>query len=276
MRWPGEHPYLIEPLATHEAGLELVLFHDGERTRVERRASKNQLSASRPLYFTRTKPHFLPQFYLINTSGGLVQGDRLEVAISLKNNASACMMTQSANKIYGMEKNCAVQHNEIRLDSGAYLEFIPEPNIPYGGSRFFQSTTIRLEKDSTLLYWDIIYPGRYARGEEFLYDIYSSSLDMLIEGEPALIDTVRIEPKKHDPRSPGILGKGRFAANVYAYAEDYGLFMKEICENACGVTAAGILLVRLVSGDWPSLQDKLVKIKNSFRRSYASYCPAKD
>lgn len=263
---------MSEPLATHEAGMELVLFHDGERTRVERRTSKNQLSASRPLYLTRT----MPQFYLINTSGGLVQGDRLDVAIMLKNNASACMMTQSANKIYRMEKNCATQHNEIRLDNGAYLEFVPEPNIPYGGSRFFQSTAIRLKKDSTLFYWDIIYPGRYARGEEFNYDIYSSSLDIFIEDELSLIDTVRIEPKKHDPRSPGILGKGRFAANVYAYAEDYGSFLKEICENACGVTAAGILLVRLVSDDWPSLQDKLMKIKNSFRRSYASYRTAKD
>jgi urease accessory protein UreH len=141
-----------------------------------------------------------------------------------------------------------------------------------GGSRFFQSTTIRLKKDSTLLYWDIIYPGRYARGEEFLYDIYCSGLDVFIENEPGLIDTVKIEPKKHDPRSPGILGKGRFAANVYAYAEDYGPFMKEIGETGCGVTAAGILLVRLVSDDWPSMKDKLVKIKSSFRRSYASYC----
>jgi urease accessory protein len=268
MLWPAEHPYLHEALSTHEAGLELVLFHDGERTCVERRASKNQLSASRPLFLTATLPHF----YLINTSGGLVQGDRLNVAVALKHHAGACMMTQSANKIYGMEKNCAVQHNEIRLDSGAYLEFVPEPNIPYGGSRFFQSTTIHLKKNSTLFYWDIIYPGRYARGEEFLYDIYYSGLDMLIEGEPALIDTIRIEPKKHDPRSAGILGKGRFAASVYAYAEDYSPLMKEMGDVSCGVTASGIFFARLVSDSWPSLQNELIKIKSSFRRSYAGRC----
>ena len=157
------------------------------------------------------------------------------------------MTTQSANKIYRMEKNCAIQDNVIRLDSGAYLEFVPEPNIPFGGSRFFQSTSIYLKKDSTLFYWDIIYPGRYARGEEFAYDIYSSSLDIFLDEEQALADTVMIEPGRNDPRSPGVLGKGRFAANLYVYARDYGPYINEI-EASHGVTASGILFMRLVTG----------------------------
>lgn len=265
MRSPRDHPYFHEPLTTYEAGLRLALFHDGSRTCVEERTSRNQMSASMPLFLTPD----LPVFYIINTSGGLVQGDRLSVDITLKNNSRACVTTQSANKIYRMERNCAIQDNVIRLDSGAYLEFVPEPNIPYGGSRFFQSTSIYLKKGSTMFYWDIIYPGRYARGEEFAYDIYSSSLDIFIDEEPALADTVMIEPARSDPRMPGILGKGRFAANIYVYAPDYEAYINEI-EASCGITASGILFMRLVTEDWRSLQRKLQKLMVSFRKIYGN------
>ncbi len=263
MRSPRDHPYFHEPLTTNEAGLRLALFHDGNRTRVEERVSKNQMSASMPLFMAPD----LPTFYMINTSGGLVQGDRLSVDISLKKGSRACVTTQSANKIYRMEKNCAIQDNVIRLDSGAYLEFVPEPNIPYGGSRFFQSTSVYLKKDSTLFYWDIVYPGRYARGEEFAYDIYSSSLDIFIDEEQALADTIMIEPGRNDPRLPGILGKGRFAANLYVYATDYGPYTSKI-EDSYGITASGILFMRLVEDDWRSLQRKLQKLMASFRKVY--------
>jgi urease accessory protein len=267
MRFPEPYPsYLKELLPVHEARLELGLVNVDGRTKIERRLTKNQLSVSRPLPMSPG----LESFYLINTSGGIVQGDRLDVRITLGKGCRAHVATQSANKIYGMEANCAVQRTAIELKEGAYLEYVPEPNIPYAGSRFFQSNIVKLHKSSKLFYWDIAYPGRYSRKEEFGCDAYFSRLGIYFGKEPALIDTVLIDPERQNPRSAGIMGGKKFFANVYAYAEDYGQFEKCLKSHSYCVNAAGIMLVRMLGNDPLALRKKLEKIYDAFRRAYNS------
>lgn len=258
MRLPERYRhYLEEPLATHEASLELVICKSGDRTCTERRHTKNQLSVSKPIYVEPDEARYI----LINTSGGVVQGDRLATDIRLKNGSKASVTTQSANKIYGMEQNCAIQETNIMLEDGASLVYVPEANIPYANSRFFQFNTVNVSKGSRLFFWDIVYPGRYSRGEEFDVDVYFSRLDLAIDGEPALVDTVLIDPKRQEPCSPGIMGGKRFYASVYAYAEDYGIFEETLGEYGHCVNAAGILIVRILENDALSLMRSLEEIR---------------
>ena len=153
-----------------------------------------------------------------------MQGDRLDTRITLGKGCKAHIMTQSANKIYGMERNCAVQRTSIELKEGACLEYVPEPTIPYAGSRSFQLNKVKLHKNSTMFFWDIAYPGRYCRNEEFGCDVYYSCLETYIDKEPALIDTVLIDPGRQDPKNAGIMGGNKFFANVYVYADDHKKF----------------------------------------------------
>ncbi len=177
-------------------------------------------------------------------------------------------MTQSANKIYGMERNCAVQRMSVDLKEGACLEYVPEPNIPYAGSRSFQLNKVKLHRNSTMFFWDIAYPGRYCRREEFGCDVYYSCLEMFIDKRPALIDTVLIDPSRQDPKKAGIMGGNKFFANVYVYAADYEKFEGSIEKQSHCVNAAGILIIRMLGNDSMALRRKLEKIYDGFKKAY--------
>ena len=70
------------------------------------------------------------------------------------------MTTQSATKIHAMDANYAVQTQAITLADDAYLEFLPDPLIPHRRARFASDTRISIAPTATLLYSEIIQPGR--------------------------------------------------------------------------------------------------------------------
>lgn len=265
MRFP--EPYETfdgEPLEKHESSLELEVECRRGHTCVARRKCGGHLSASRQI-LSDTEP---ASFYIINTAGGIVQGDRLNLDIKVGSGCSARILSQSANKIYRMESNCAAQYSSIELDKGARLEYVPEPNIPYARSRYFQYGKLMLHRGSTLFYWDVLYPGRYGRGERFDRCVYFSRLDAFIDGEPALVDTVFIDPDRAWPLSPGIMGGRRFQANAYIYADDYGRLEKYLKGYSHCVNAAGMLLIRLLEDDALAMRKKLERLHRQFNMAY--------
>lgn len=265
MRFPEQYAfYLKEPLQTHEAKLELELEDNDGRARIERRLTKNQLSVSRPMEIDQGPD----SFYIINTAGGIVQGDRLSTRISLGKGCGAHITTQSANKIYGMEHNCAVQRTSIALAEGAYLEYLPEPGIPYAGSRSFQFNRIKLHRSSRLFCWDIAYPGRYGRNEEFGCDLYFSCTEIYIGKEPVLIDTVLMDHRRQDPGSVGVMGGKKFLANAYAYGGEYGEFEKCLKGLSYCINDRGVLLIRMMGNDSLEIRKKLEKTAGAFRKAY--------
>ena len=59
-----------------------------------------------------------------------------------------------------MDANYAAQAQIITLADGAYLEFLPEPLIPHRRARFLTDTRITIAPTATLLYGEIVQPGR--------------------------------------------------------------------------------------------------------------------
>jgi urease accessory protein len=57
----------------------------------------------------------LPCVYVITTSGCLLQGDRLDVSITVGADAMAHVTTQSATKIHQMDAGVAAQSQHVAL-----------------------------------------------------------------------------------------------------------------------------------------------------------------
>ena len=68
-----------------------------------------------------------------------------------------------------MDANFAAQEQDIVLGENAYLEYLPDPVIPYRNARFVTRTRVRLPPSATLLYSELLMPGRmhYRGGERF-------------------------------------------------------------------------------------------------------------
>src|SRR5207245_635300 len=87
---------------------------------------------------------------ILNPTGGLVGGDRLDVTIDVGPGAHACLTTPSATKVYRTTGAMAEQHVSIVVDAGAMCEWIPDHTIPFPGSRLRQTLDARLAEGATV------------------------------------------------------------------------------------------------------------------------------
>lgn len=194
---PGKDAYLRLGFAQRDGKSKLV--------DLERRAP---LIVQQALYWDEEMPE-LPCVFIISNSGGIVQGDRYTIEIELAEGALAHITTQSATKLHEMDANFAAQSQEIVLREGAYLEYIPDPVIPHRGTRFVSRTRISIAEGATLLYSEILMPGRkyYGEGELFEYELYSSLLRAERPGGRELFaERLVCAPKQRNVRRNGVMG----------------------------------------------------------------------
>ena len=165
--------------------------------------------------------------YLLNPSGGILQGDVLETDIVVEAGAKAFVTTPSANKFYKMDEGQAMLRNRISVAEDGVLEYMPEYNIPFAQSSVIQETSFDLSVGSTLMAFDMIVPGRMEKGEFFEYDLYSSKISIRVEGKLLAHEVARIEPKKSNPRGIGVLAGRNVYGTAFLYCQTLNQVLKD-------------------------------------------------
>jgi urease accessory protein len=219
---PELAPYRDEPaqMASGAPGkvgqLRLRFARRGEKTVLADLYRQAPLLVQRALYWDEAMPEMACVFVL-TTSGGVLQGDRLHLDLALDAGAQAHVTTQSAMKIQEMDANYAAQTQDIVLGEDAYLEYLPEPIIPYRNSRFITRTRITLPESATVVYAEIHLPGRkYHRdGEIFQYSLFSSTvLGARPAGPDLFLDKFIIEPSRFPVDRAAVMNRFHVFANV--------------------------------------------------------------
>lgn len=119
-----------------------------------------------------------------------------------------------------MDKNYATQIVNITVGEGCYFEYIPDQIIPYRNSRFYQEVTLNTHDNSTMVYSEMLVPGRVGSGESFEYDIcYLKANAKNQNGELRFIDIAMLEPKKKSIRNFGVLEGFDVVGTVYILTE---------------------------------------------------------
>jgi urease accessory protein len=211
----------LEQLGVGKAGklgalvLRLEQDKSNGKTSVKEQYSRVPLYTQRALYLEEELSK-MAYMYIISPSGGILQGDRYRMDITLRNHAFAHITTQGATRIYRMERNYATQIINIDVGEDCYFEYIPDQVIPFRDSRFYQEANLRIHDNATLLYSEIITPGRVASGEHFDYDIcYMKSIAKDYSGGPKFTDVAMLEPKKRDMKVFGVLSNHDVVGNMY-------------------------------------------------------------
>lgn len=190
------------------------------KTSVKEQYSRVPLFAQRALYLEEALSN-MAYMYIISPSGGILQGDRYRMDIMLRKHALAHITTQGATRIYRMEKNYATQIVNIDVGEGCYFEYIPDQVIPYRDSRFYQEANLRVHDNATLLYSEIITPGRVASGEHFDYDIcYMKAIAKDQNDGLKFTDVAMLEPKKRDLKVFGVLANHEVVGNMYVLTKN--------------------------------------------------------
>ena len=189
--------------------------NDKLKTVITKQFSQVPLQIQRAVYPENSLPG-MAYLYIISPSGGILQGDRYKTDIMLKNNAVSHITTQGATRIYSMNSNSATQMVNITLDENCYLEYIPDQIIPYQNSRYYQKVNLNIHDDATLIYSEVLTPGRIAMNESFDYDIcYLRTYCKNQNNRFRCLENMKIEPKKYDMKTRGVLGKYNIVGTVY-------------------------------------------------------------
>ncbi|MFJ9771393.1 urease accessory protein UreD [Kitasatospora sp. NPDC101157] len=195
--------------------LELAFERIGGRTELTGHYQKSPLQIMRPLYFDPARPD-LAVTLLMSTGGGILQADRLRTDIRCGADTAVHLTTQAATKVYRMEHDYATQLVNLEAGPGAYVEYLPEPVIPFVDSRFYQRTVLTVDPGATVLAGETVLAGRLARGERNAYRVFASDLEVRRpEGELVALDTVRLEPSDGGVTGPAVLGGHDVMSSLY-------------------------------------------------------------
>lgn len=200
-------------------GLKLTLSNDPSGKTILKDVWKQvPLQTLRPFYYDQNEPG-LAIIYILNPTGGTLQGDRLRIDVTLGRGARSHLTTQAATKIYRMNADYATQTVNLNLEDGSYLEYLPDQIIPYRSSRYYQEVNVSMRPSSSFLHWEILTPGRVGR-EHFEFDIFYSKLCVEDElGRPLLSDTIVLEPKASALSREGVMGDYDVLGNLYLISD---------------------------------------------------------
>ena len=195
--------------------LKLEENSDKNKTVITDQYSQIPLYTQKALYYDEALPN-MAHLFIMSPSGGILQGDRYRMDISLANNAVSHITTQGATRIYKMNSNYATQLININVGKNCYLEFIPDQIIPFRNSRYYQKVSLNVDPSATLIYSEIIVPGRVAMGELFSYDLcYLKTIAQNTEKKIKFIDNCMLKPKNQNMNTLGMFGNHTVLASVY-------------------------------------------------------------
>ncbi|HEV2923885.1 MAG TPA: urease accessory protein UreD [Solirubrobacteraceae bacterium] len=186
--------------------LELDLASRGSVTRLTRQYQRAPLHIYRPIYLDPALPG-MPFIFVQQAGDGLVQGDRYRVDVDCGPGASVHLTTQAATNVFVARQDFATQLVNLQAGDDALVEYLPDPVVPFRGSRLFQRVELTAAASSTVIVGETLLPGRVAHGETDAYDLYWSELEARRpDGTQLCADVLRLGALAGaPPRSIGLL-----------------------------------------------------------------------
>lgn len=161
------------------AELELGYALGGGATRPVLRRHSGPLRVQKHLY---PEGRGVCQHIIVHPPGGIAGGDQLDIRATVSRGAWAQLTSPGAAKWY-RAMGPAFQTVQLRVEAGATLEWLPQETIVYSAAQAELSTSIELEGDARLFYWDMVALGRPAADERFDAGYFQARLDIRRDGQ---------------------------------------------------------------------------------------------
>jgi urease accessory protein len=145
-----------------EGSCRIVLGSSERGTRV---MDVYQRSPIRVLFPRMAAPQ-VEEAVLVNTSGGIAGGDRLESSVTAMDSASIAVTTQAAEKVYRAINESAHITTTLKARDAAKLAWLPQETIIFNRARICRRTQIEVSSGAELLALEWLVLGRAAHGEK--------------------------------------------------------------------------------------------------------------
>ena len=261
-------------LTTGKHGVLRVTFEPrGERTVVVDQFWRVPLQVMPPSYQDEDEQAFL---YILNPTGGIVQGDRLEVDLLVRAGAKVLVTTPSATKVYRTEDGGAAETNRFVVEAGGLLEYLPDQTIPFAAASFRRTTQVEAHRTATVIMGEILSAGRVASGEAFEFARVETDLCITTDGAVRLLDRLDLRPRALPLRALGVWEDHHHCASLYAVGPRVGdglagrvaacLESRKDVHGSASAPDEGLLVVRMLGHTMPELREVGFEVWDILRR----------
>ncbi|MBR0858280.1 urease accessory protein UreD [Bradyrhizobium liaoningense] len=105
---------------------------------------------------------------IVNASGGIAGGDRLDIEIVAREEAAVVVTNQAAEKVYRALDQPARIITRLKVCETARLAWLPQETIVFNGARSLRQMDIEIHSGAELIALEWLILGRTACGEDIL------------------------------------------------------------------------------------------------------------
>lgn len=179
----------VAQTAGWQAELQLGFSVTDGRSRLTRRHHLGPLVVQRPFYPEGDVCHV----YLVHPPGGIVGGDQLRLEVAADPGSHVLLTTPAATKFYRAAPQLRARLSQHLSLTGATLEWLPQENIFFRSADARVSTRVDLDAKSRFIGCELACYGRPAGDELFTRGRLRQSFELYCDGEPLLLDQLRLD-----------------------------------------------------------------------------------
>ena len=221
----------------------------------------------------RPEPGAACEAVLVNTAGGLTDGDRLTTDVTWSAASTAMVSSQAAERIYRCRAGAARVSATLRADDDALAIWLPQETILFDDGRLRRRTEVDLSPRARMLACESLVFGRHAMGESVRAGAVFDAWRVRCGGRLVFADTLRLDGDiAENLQRPAVAAGARAWASVI-YAGQRGDGLVDALRRACGTGdgARGsscvscsdlnpVVLVRILAADGQALRRRLVAV----------------
>ena len=240
---------------------------------------------ARPFYLDRDRPEMLT-LYLQSVSGGIFEGDRLDIQLVAEPGSAGHLTTQASTIAHGMRGGHAEQRIRLRAERRSVVEFVPDPVILLPGSRLHSWTEVVADASATVFVADA-FLGHDPRGEDGCFDAFHSEVRIARpDGKLLCVDRFAATGEAHARSLPGVTGHWAAQGSVYACApghaaNDMSETLNQALDDLDGVYGAASTLpgevgawARVLAVGGAELENAMSRLWHAFNAHYGGGVPA--
>jgi urease accessory protein len=199
---------------------------------------------------------------LINTSGGLAGGDRVEIKATAKAGAELILSSQAAERVYRTLGPAAAVQIKLIAEAGSTLLWMPQESIFFEGSALERSLDVDIADGTTFLAVEPMLFGRREMGEHVKHVSVLDRWAIRRAGKLIHSDVFRLGPDWSN--SKATFGDNHAAATVLLVSDQAETLIDDVRavlgpENGASAWN-GKLVARLLAKDGFHLRKSLIQV----------------
>jgi urease accessory protein len=183
----------IDPIAdaSWHARLSLGFARDGGCTRLVRRVHRGPLRVQKALY---PEGPDTCHVIVVHPPGGIVGGDRLDIALDAPAGCRVLATSPGAAKWYRANGRASRQDVRLAAGPGAAIEWLPQETIVYDDADVSMAHDVDLAPGAVYIGTEVLCFGRRASGERFTRGQVRQRTCIRIDGRPVWWEQGAITP----------------------------------------------------------------------------------